>query len=205
MRKILVIAPHPDDEIIGCGGTLLKNIEKGNEVYVVFMTYLGDSVREKEAEKVRIKAGIKEIFFLKLKEPLEFNSENLNKLKKIIREINPSIIFLPHENDGDRDHKKTYEIAREAIWMSKINSKGKLNPLGILLYEVHTPMYGVNYYEDISNFINKKIDLLRIYKSQLNHRRYDKAVKSLNSFRGIMGGNTNYAEAFKIKKWSDSL
>lgn len=210
MRKILVVSPHPDDEIIGCGGTILKNIHAGNEVFVAHLTYYGTKVREAEARRVQRASGINKLFFLNLPEPLEVTQDNLRRLIGIIREVSPDMVFFPHELDGDRDHRKAYELTREALWMSKTDLfKGKRAPLrrrvSSLTYEVHSPMDGINYYEDISDFMTQKLELLRMYKSQVGFRDYPGAVEGLNKFRGVMGANCRYAEAFQIKKWSGTL
>lgn len=208
MRKILVIAPHPDDEMIGCGGFILNKIKEGNEIFVIFLGYIGKKEREKEANEVKNKSGIEYINFLNIKEPFEFNSVNLNLLIKRIKEIDPNLILIPHKEDGDRDHKICYELSREAIWMSKIPDKKMnscINKPTILLYEVHSPMTDVNYYEDISQVISKKIKLLGLYKSQMRYVDYTSAINGLNAYRGIMGGNCKYAEAFNIKKWSSDF
>lgn len=77
MKKILVIAPHPDDEVLGCGGFILNRIKEGNKVYVIFLGYLGGKEREIEANEVKKKAGINSISFLNVKEPFEFSNKNL--------------------------------------------------------------------------------------------------------------------------------
>jgi LmbE family N-acetylglucosaminyl deacetylase len=159
MKKILVIAPHPDDEVIGCGGFILNKIKEGNKVFVIFFGYIGGKEREIEANEVKKKAGISSISFFNVKEPFEFNNKNLKLLIKEIRNIDPHIILVPHKEEGDRDHKVCYEICREAIWMSKIpedKNKGHKNSPTVLLYEVHSPLTEVNYYEDISKVITKK-------------------------------------------------
>jgi len=174
------------------------------------MSYLGTKEREIEAEKVKNFMGIKEISFLNIDWPIEFNEKNLKKIIKSLRNIKPDIVFCPHEDESDRDHRKTNEIVNEALWMGGISifeeegSPLPTNP-SLLLYEVHTPIRGANYCEDISEVIGKKINALRLYKSQIKSKRYDESVKSLNRFRGIMDANTEYAEVFIIRKWQNPI
>ena len=70
----------------------------------------------------------------------------------------------------------------------------------VLCYEVWTPIQEVSYAEDITEFINLKIEALKHHKSQIEEIRYDEAVKGLNRYRGIMTGKGKYCECFQVLK-----
>jgi LmbE family N-acetylglucosaminyl deacetylase len=209
-KKILIFAPHPDDEIIGCGGIILNNIDKGNKVFVAVATYRGTEERRTEAENVRRAAGIEETIFLDMNEPLEYTDSNLERCIAVLRKVKPEFVFIPHENEADRDHRKANELLRDAVWMAKTpifkkNEKILRDTPSVLAYEVHTPLTQVNHYEDISSVMRRKIKLLKLYASQIKAVDYCAAVEGLNKYRGIMGIGAGYAEAFSILRWQKCL
>lgn len=204
--KILIFAPHIDDELIGCGGTILKNIKKNNEIEIIFITSGRPEerdIRKKEVKEIYEKLGIKYYFMDEKDRFIEYNERILRQIIKKIREISPNKVYFPHENEEDRDHQAVNRILKEACWISGTDFFPELgNPANInkiFHYEVWTPMDHPTYYEDISNFLNKKIRLLKKYKSQIKSKRYDLAAQGLNNYRGVMGINTKAAEAFKIE------
>lgn len=203
--KILVIAPHPDDEILGCGGTLIKAVEKGSKVFVSYLTS-GDSnqkVREKEAIKVCKYLKFKYPIFLKMqKKGLNSSLDNINALIKVFKNIKPNLIFINHDQDGDNDHIIAHKLTMEAIWRynSLVNMGNKVN--GVILYEIHKPIQSYNLVEDITNQIHQKMEAMAIYKSQLENSRIDLAIQGLNGYRGNMHEFVDYAEVFQIKRLS---
>ncbi len=200
-KRILVIAPHPDDEILGCGGTIIKAVKNKSKVAVLYLTS-GDSengIREKEAEKVCNYLKINKYYFLRLQDHLELSGKNINKIIKILDDFKPDFIFINHDQDGDNDHKISYRLAMEASWRyNSISQKNKLK--GILLYEVHTPMDEYQIVEDISNLIDEKMKIMAFYKSQIKKSRVDLAIKGLNRYRGTIHEGLDFAEVFKTKK-----
>lgn len=206
-KRILVIAPHPDDEVLGCGGTLIRAVAKGYKVTVVFLTS-GESdqvLREKEA--------IKACAFLKLGKPiflrigvagLGTSLENINRLTKVFVVSQPDLLFVNHEQDADKDHLMAYKLAMEVYWRYNIDSKQK-KIKAILLYEVHKPMQTFNLVENVSGQIDKKMAAMSIYKSQLKTSRIDLAIQGLNRYRGGMHEGINFAEVFQVKRLNSLL
>jgi len=152
-EKIMVFAGHPDDELISCGGTILKYLELGSEVYVVVATTgLGgyakeehketiSSQRENELKKVVEKLNCK---FIELGySSLEVNRSKISKITNLIRDYMPQVILIPHFTDFHRIHRNLSIIAREAIYHC---ATGKA-------YGGHDRQwmpYGVYYYESPS-------------------------------------------------------
>lgn len=215
--KVLVFSPHPDDDVIGCGGSIVKHTRKGNEVTVVYLTN-GDAgdlthskeelaeIRRKEAQSAAQVMGVKETIFLDVHDGyLEYDQEILKKLITIIREQKPDIAYLPHKSDGHRDHTNTFVLVNEAIKRAGRNGYQECGNTPwelktVLSYEVWTPIQRVNYIEDISEYIEIKLEALRKHESQLASLKYDEAVKGLNRYRGITTKNIEYAECFKVMK-----
>ena len=218
--KILIVAAHPDDEILGCGGTILKLKEK-NDINVIFMTN-GVSARGKNkiSEKRRKNACLKLFKYLNISKPEFFNFPDnqldrtplLKIIKKIERRINlykPDTIFTHYSNCLNIDHRKTFEAVNTAC--RPIN---KISVKKILSFEIpsstdwalfHGKNFQPNYYIDISKFLNEKINLIKFYKDELRnypHSRSVKSIKSLASYRGVSSG-VKYAEGFYLNRYLD--
>jgi LmbE family N-acetylglucosaminyl deacetylase len=219
MMKVLVFSPHPDDDLIGCGGSIAKQLKKGNEVKIVYMTSgeagslkyskeeLG-GIREEEMKKAASFLGVSGLVFLRNADGyLEYDQDNLIKIVNIIREEKPDLIYLPHEKDNHRDHINTYKLVNDAImraagpWFQECCAHS-WQVKTVLCYEVWTPLQEISYVEDISDFIELKVKALKYHESQLKDINYDEAVKCLNRYRGIMTGQGRYCECFQVLKVS---
>ncbi|MBU1135077.1 MAG: PIG-L family deacetylase [Nanoarchaeota archaeon] len=218
MKKVLVFAPHPDDEILGCGGILLKRRKEFPEISICYVTY-GDTppawniskeeytkLREIEARKVCKKLNVSNVHFLGEPDGFLKTTESLiKKVVRVIREEKPHRVYIPHDKESNSDHKKVHEIVKEAIWWASFSYFPEcLTEIWevpeIFCYEVWTPMIDFNYVEDITNVMVKKIELLQKYKSQLDIIRYDEAIKGLNRYRGIMSERGYFVEVFNAIK-----
>ena len=213
-KKVLVIAPHPDDETLGVGGTIKKLSKmKSNVSILIVGGHLPPIYKEehyKETEKECKKAcsilGVKKTFFLK-KIATKFNEEPIASFNKsiidIITKVNPELIFIPFP-DRHIDHKVVFN-ASMVCTRPKKNSKLKM----ILAYETLSETHwNANYIEpnfvpdvfvDISSELRFKEKALQTYTSQIknNKTRNIKAIKGLAAFRGSQN-NTNYCESFKL-------
>lgn len=199
----MVIAPHPDDEILGCGGTIAKAIKNGREVNVIYLSS-GDSIedtREKEALAVGRFLGLKQQFFFRLKDQtFVVNSENVSKLVKVLQNIKPEYVFVNHSEDSDFEHKIAYQLVCESHWKCNLTLKDGAKIKGLVLYEVHKPLSTYNLVENITPFIDIKMKAMKLYKSQISKSRIDLGMIGLNNFRGTMNEDCGYAEVFQIKK-----
>jgi N-acetylglucosamine malate deacetylase 1 len=218
--KLLVVAAHPDDEILGCGGAILKLKEK-NDINVLFMTN-GVSARGKNkiSEIKRKNACLKLFKYLGIPKPefLNFPDNQLDKvpllkiIKKIEKKINlfkPDTIFTHYSDCLNIDHRKTFEAVNTAC--RPIN---KISVKKILSFEIPSSTdwalfkgknFQPNYYIDISKYLNEKINLIKFYKDELRnypHSRSIKSIKTLASFRGVCCG-VKYAEGFYLSRCLD--
>ncbi|MCR6546276.1 PIG-L deacetylase family protein [Dehalobacterium formicoaceticum] len=215
MKTILVIAPHPDDDIIGCGGSMARHIQQGNHVAILYMTSGEDGsmqyspeelglIREAEAKSAAAKLGVTDLTFLRCPDGyLEFNKENLDRMVTIIRAIKPSNIYLPNSKDDVPDHQITYRLGLEGCrraagpWHQGCGQE-PWSVKNILGYEIWTPLQTVGHSEDISEFITAKIEALQLHKSQTRHINYHEAIQGLNRYRGVMTGKGKYCECFQL-------
>jgi N-acetylglucosamine malate deacetylase 1 len=201
--NVLVIAPHPDDEAIGCGGTIGLHVARGDRVLAVFLTSgeLGSCLpreqawrqRETEAQSAAEVLGVADLTFLRrgdwfLSESVE---ETATALRPILHREAPALIYLPHSGESHPDHEASLSVVRTAL-------QGTEYPSSILRgYEFWTPLAQYDQVEDITQTMTRKLRAIRCYRSQLAQYRYDRAVRGLNQYRGITAGKCRFAEVFK--------
>jgi len=219
-KKILVIAAHPDDETLGCGGTISKFTKEGNLAKVVFLSDGVSSRDEKKNSQKKIKIrnnqalsackilGIKKIIFYDYPDNA-LDTISLLKITKSIEkqifEFKPNIIFTHNSDDLNIDHRIVSEATIIATRFYKLKHE-------ILSYEVLSSTdlnfhksannFKPNYFVDIKNEIKKKIQALKKYNKEIRkfpHPRSEKGVKVLSNYRGMFAG-LEYAEAFKLIK-----
>jgi len=202
--NILVIAPHPDDEAIGCGGSICKHAGHGDRVAVVFLTSgeLGLkqlprekawAIREAEAKSAGRILKTSQSEFLRL--PDWTSSEHLKEgarlLAPILQRELPEIVYLPHPLEWHPDHQAALPILRAA------SRKARLSTVRLLGYEVWTPLPAFDFVENVSKTMPTKLRALRAHRSQLKEFDYVRAVRGLNEYRGVMAGRCRYAEVFQ--------
>ncbi len=201
--EILIIAPHPDDEILGCGGSMIKYIDRKHRVGVLYLSS-GDKqedVREREANEVCDFLGVRDRFFLRLNGQ-SFNSgpENIEQLHTVFAEFSPNVVFCCHDQDSDKEHKVAAQLVMESYWRFNALPNIRRRISGLISYEVHKPLASYNLVEDITGQFDRKMKALSLYKSQLSKSNLDLAIGGLNQYRGEMHENSRYAEVFQIRR-----
>lgn len=201
--NVLVLAPHPDDETIGCGGTLIHHVGRGDRVTAVFLTSgeLGLKqlpleeawrVRESEALIAAEVLGLSAMHFLRC--PDWFLGDHLVQaaalLRPIVTQEQPALIYVPHVLEWHPDHKASLPILRSAL------DPHDAETLAIRAYEVWTPLAEYDHVEEITGSMTQKLRAVRCYASQLSELHYDRAVEGLNAYRGEMAARRPYAEVF---------
>ncbi len=204
-ESVLVFAPHPDDDVIGCGGAIIQHVKKEDHVTIVYMTS-GEAaprrgfpeklekIREQEAAQAAAIMGVHDLIFLR--EPdskLQVTEITVGRVVDILLKYQPHSIYVAHEGESHKDHQFTFKIVMAAIKQSI--EKGVQKP-EILCYEVWPPMQNMTFVKDISKEMDCKLQALREHKTQLNHTNYVDAVEGLNRYRGIMSHKGHYAECF---------
>jgi len=214
-KRILIIAAHPDDEILGCGGTILK-LKKDNSIEVIFMTNGTDSRgKNKNMKKRRIDGCLNLFKKLKLNRPKFFNFPDnqldtipllkiIKKIEKNISDFKPHIVITHFEGCLNIDHQITYQATITACRPINNTSVKK-----ILSFEIPSSTewsvskykkFQPNYYIDISNQIDEKIELMKFYKDEIKpypHSRSLKSIRTLAEYRGTNAG-LKHAEGFYL-------
>lgn len=223
MNRIMIIAPHHDDEVIGCGGSICLHKQRGDKITVVFFAagwsgipWLADKKEaslqnQSEAAAAGKILGVDHIIELGLEDRnFQFSSIVLYPLVSAIRKFRPEIIYLPHAEDGDSEHRFVNSVAMEAIWMAAsdyLPELGKKAPSVklILGYEVWQPLRSYSLSVDITACIELKLAAIEAYSSQLRQRNWRDGLLGLSSFRGVVSGKGKYVEVFQVIKVSDQF
>lgn len=208
-NRVLVISVHPDDETLGCGGTLLRHQQEGDEIFCAFVTN-GNEEQAPLIPKLDLFYGFSETFQLDLPEiTLEdiSLSQIIPKIADVTRQVRPTVLFLPNRSDPHSDHRRTFDACQACIktfrypyikkvLMCEIQSETDFSPA--LPENVFIPTV----YVDISAFFERKMQILRLFQSELldypSTRSLD-SIKAHHRYRGSQA-NCEYAEAFMLLK-----
>ena len=202
-KKILVISPHTDDGELGCGGTIAKLIEEGNEVEYVALSCCEKSVPPQYPRDIlsrEVKAatkilGIKTpiLFSFEVREFPKLRQEILDALIRLRNKIQPDMVFTPSRFDTHQDHKTTVEETIRAFKQCTI--LGYEQPWNNITFNT------LAFVPLMEEHVNKKIDALNCYETQ-KERSYlnPDFVRGLALTRGTQI-EEKYAEAFEVIKW----
>jgi len=188
--NVLVFAPHPDDDVIGCGGVIAKHKKIDDFVTVVYLTSGGltddPAIREQEAINAEKILGADKLKFLKWKDHEVYpTTENRSKIIDVLKEFNPRLIYCPSPQEQHQDHVATFKLVSRAV-----NTH-------LYLYEVYPGIFPIETddYEDITDVLGLKVAALKEFKSQ--GCNLSEAYRCHARFRGIMSGVGDFCEVFK--------
>ena len=216
----LVIAPHADDELLGCGGTLLRRRAEGHDVAWVLVTEVASGVgppaaaRDTEIEKVRAGLDIPTGSFVRLGHETTrldtlATSTLVAELSNAIERLQPTEVLLPHPEDVHSDHRV---VARAAIAATKwFREEGVLR---VLAYETlsetgigGTSTFRPDIHVDVSPWMDEKIELLRHYASELGAFPFPRSEQAVRALAALRGANSGFeaAEAFQILSFREPV
>lgn len=219
MKNVLVIAPHPDDETLGCGGTLLKHKASGDKIHWLIVTGIDEeagysaeriNTRSREIKTVSTMYGFDSVVNLKLlttKLDIIPMQQLVNMIGDAILKIRPQILYVPFPGDIHTDHKVVFQaVAACSKWFRFESIKR------ILAYEALSETdfsispeinaFTPNVFVDISEFLQEKLQIMQTYKSEIGSfpfPRSEKAILALSQIRGAAAG-CEAAEAFMLLK-----
>ena len=223
-NKVLVVAVHPDDETLGCGGTLLKHKATGDEIYWLIATtikngynnwdlgFSKDIVEKREKEIKRVAElydfdGIYRLEFPTMRIDEISMSELIGKISKIFKEVQPNIVYLPFKNDVHSDHRKIFEAAYSCTKIFRYPFVKKILMMETLSETEFAPStkedgFIPNVFVDITRYLEKKLEIMGIYESELGEHPFPRSkrnITALATFRGATAG-CEYAESFVLLK-----
>lgn len=217
MQKILVVAAHPDDEILGCGGAIAKHTKQGDKVWVLI---LGDGVgaregskdeevdsRKEEAKKANDILGVENLIFKSFPDN-KFDSvpllDVIKEIETVVDEFEPNVILTHSDFDLNIDHKLTCEAVKTAARPMAGSSVEKILSFEIASStewnlneeEVFAPQFFVNIEEEM----DAKIKALEAYGSELREFPHPRSLEYVNSLAKVRGGQSGFkaAEAFEV-------
>ena len=214
--RVVVIAPHPDDEVLGCGGVMAKHVEQGDDVQCVVVTRGSSDVYSDEAvqtvrEELRAAhdvLGVKDVRYLDFPAPqLDTVPKHVlaDAIRKALFEFEAETVYLPHVGDIHHDHR---EIYFGVLVASRPHPGCPIRRL--LCYETLSEtewspptandVFTPNVFVDIESQLSRKLDAMSCYKSQLKEPPYSRslvAIESLARLRGMTVG-LQAAEAFQL-------
>ena len=215
--NILVISPHPDDETLGAGGTLLKMKAKGHKIFWLNITnmkpeygYKPERVAERNAEIQKVKNLYDFDGFYNLElEPAGVDKYDMGKLipmlKDVFEEVKPELLFIPYQHDVHSDHRTIFDAAYactksfRAPYLKTVLAMEILSETDQALQENG---FVPNVFVDVTDYIDKKIEIMKVYESEITappFPRNAEAIKGLAAYRGATA-YYNYAEAFYMIK-----
>ncbi|NQU32268.1 MAG: PIG-L family deacetylase [Bacteroidetes bacterium] len=214
-KKIVIIAPHADDETLGCGGTILKQIANGDKVYWILVTSGKDKVifinadiehYNNNIDKVALAYGFTRTIKLNLPVVrLDTIPEYTiyDRLADTLKDIEPEIVYIPYINDVHADHQiisrvmisctKNFRFPFiDKVYMYETASETDFTPA------IQSLAFVPNRFVDITDYMDDKLEIMRIYSTELMPDplpRSFHAIKGLAAVRGSRIG-VKYAEAF---------
>ena len=220
--KVLVVAAHLDDEVLGAGGAMAKHAMAGDEVYVLNICdrserhkFSADMVTtlRKQAKKMCKVIGVKELRHGGLAdEYLDMSlADVIQPIEEAVESIQPEVIYTHHKGDVNQDHRAIFQatlVATRSFTYPFIRQ--------VLAFEVLStteqapgqfPGWGFapNLFVDICGSLKKKIRGMECYKSEINGFPFPRSVRGIQTlaqFRGMQSG-VEYAEAFEVVKMMD--
>jgi LmbE family N-acetylglucosaminyl deacetylase len=214
--RVLVVAPHPDDEVLGCGGTLLRLHNEGAELAWLIVTGISEAsgwsterVRERdsEIERAATALGFTETFNLRLPAaqldimPMD---ELIKQCAEIFKSFKPAVVLLPSLADAHTDHRIVFDAATACTKWFRSPSVRR-----VLAYEtISETGFGLgiesrfypNYFVDISEFLERKLEIMAIYESELGDFPFPRSVEAVRALATVRGAASGFkaAEAFHL-------
>jgi len=219
-RNVLVVAAHPDDEVIGCGGTIAKHVDLGDKVYVLFMTNGIDSRNKSSSNDVlkRKKSSEKVLDILSIENMHNFDFPDnkmdsvplldvVQKIEKVVIELKPEIVYTHHIGDLNIDHRITHEAVmvacRPQINMSvkEIYAFEVLSSSEWMTPKINT--FSPNYFNNISNYIEIKKNALSCYADEMRESPNSRNIENILRLNALRGNSValDYAESFEILRF----
>lgn len=219
MNKALVIAVHPDDETIGCGGTLLKLKDSGYEIHWLIATeatteggFSAEFInkRQSEIDTVASKYQFTAVHRLGLPaaqiETIALG-KIVQKIAAIMQSVSPDTLFLPFREDVHSDHRILFDAAFSCTKSFRQPSLRRVYMMETLSETEFAPAipgisFVPNSFVDISPYFDKKLEILSLFESELTEHPFPRSianVKALATYRGAMA-QCQYAESFMLLK-----
>lgn len=219
MNTVLTIAVHPDDETLGCGGTMLRHKDEGDDIHWMIVTAMkapggyhteAISERNQEIEKVSHSYGFTGIhkldFATRFLDQVPMN-DIIVSMRKVIQAIQPNIIYLPFRHDVHSDHQFAFKAAYSCTKSFRYPFLKRILMMETISETEFTPplsgsVFAPNVFIDITKYFHKKIETMKIFRSELDQHPFPRSVENIESLAKLRGATAGcqYAEAFMLLK-----
>jgi N-acetylglucosamine malate deacetylase 1 len=215
-ERVLVVAPHPDDETLGCGGTLLRMAESGARLAWLIVTGMSEEAgfapqrvhgRDAEIEKVTGLLGFSEVFRLSLPTrqldviPM---ADLIGQISAVFKSYSPEHVFLPHRSDVHSDHRVVFDAAAACAKWFRYPSVRR-----VLSYETISETdfcldaraaFQPNCFVDISRYLERKLEIVAAYESEIGHFPFPRSIEAVRALAAVRGAAAGFAaaEAFQL-------
>lgn len=219
MNRVLVVAAHPDDETLGCGGTLLKHKSQGDEIYWLLLTGPKIDVPEEQVdEKILFRKELMQnindayhfngIEYLALP-PARVHTIDLKdlvgRISDVFNRVRPNIIYTMFANDVHSDHRVAFDAVYSCTKTFRypfIEKIYMMEALSETEFALATPAmtFLPNVYVDITDFMNQKMTIMSKYTKQIMESPYPRSLSSIEALARVRGSRAGvmYAEAFQL-------
>lgn len=215
--KVIVISVHPDDETLGCGGTLLKHKQAGDELFWLIGTTMAGyknatesniKRREKEIALVSHQYGFKEVFQFSIP-AIQVDTVPFDKIvsefTSVFKKTEPNIVYLPFCHDVHSDHRIMFNAAYSCTKRFRSPYVNKVLMMETLSETDFAPSISENafipnFFVDISAHIEKKIEIMKLYKSELGVHPFPRSEENIRALAIHRGARANFqhAESFML-------
>lgn len=218
-NKVLCVAVHPDDETLGCGGTLLKHKANGDEIYWLLLTGTPINMPEEQMDEG---AKFRKLLLDIINNAYHFDGveylamppalmhtldirEVIGKISEVFNRIRPNIIYTMFANDVHSDHRIAFDAVYSSTksfrypFIEKIYMMETLSETEFAL-SVPAKTFIPNVYVDITDFIKKKLDIMEKYSKQIMEAPYPRSLSSIEALARVRGSRAGvmYAESFQL-------
>jgi LmbE family N-acetylglucosaminyl deacetylase len=214
--RTLVVAPHPDDEVLGVGGTLFRRKSEGAELAWLIISSISTAAgwdakqvkeRETEIENITSIFGFNSVY------QLGFSTRELDKVPQLeiigkvsnaFSDFQPEEIFVPHWTDVHSDHRLTFDAVASCVkwfrnpYVKRVLAYETLSETDFAL--TRDKKFDPNVFIDIEKYLDKKISAMKIYSSELSDFPFPRSVENIRALAKIRGSASgfNSAEAFEL-------
>lgn len=215
--KILAVSPHPDDETLGAGGTLLKYKKRGSQIYWLNITDMrtedgwDEKIVAHRREQIRAVRDFYQFdgaYNLALS-PTKLQSleegEIINGIRKVFQEVEPEWIIIPGRYDAHSDHRVVYDCCMACAKTFRAPYIKRITTMEIISeteYGFQKEKFEPNLFVDISDELEEKLEAMRIYDTEIEKTPFPRSLENIEALAMVRGGvcTSRYAEAFCIIK-----
>lgn len=213
MNRVLVIAAHPDDELLGCGGTLIRHADRGDEIQSIIMCE-GESLRYKNQKVNQHKATVEaaKVIGISKTNRFDFPDQRLDKfslielitpIEKVVNDFRPEIVYVQFGGDINRDHALTFEAASIALRPTTESVKKIYTFYTVGSTELKAPMvFQPNTWIDIEDQIERKIEAFSCYESEVREYPHPRSLEGIRNIAAFFGNQCcmKFAEAYMLTR-----